>query len=232
MLSSPLSLEHAGAELKFCTTLLMFQTTQFLPHPSKTNNFNQPKALLLRTAHDLRANCEFVILFYLFFYKTIWHSSENSLLSSGVCRFESAEGLGCKSCLWITAISCEVLRVGSAAIRPALTVVHRCYAQEQARFRKPSLRRGCRGGWRRGKVCWKPTRSSGRLAGYEGGWRSLGGGVLRTSLQTGLCRLLDVKAFQAHKPFSPSSTAQGFCGVDFEGYVCVGCVPYSQRRKG
>jgi len=35
------------------------------------------------------------------------------------CHFESAEGLGCKSCLWVTAIACEVLRVGSAAVSAA-----------------------------------------------------------------------------------------------------------------
>lgn len=96
----------------------MFQTTQFLPHPSKPNKLNQLKALLLRTARKLRANCEFMILLYLFFYKTIWHSLENSLLGGGGCRFESAAGFGCKSYLCITVISCKLLRIGSASIRP------------------------------------------------------------------------------------------------------------------
>lgn len=68
---SPLNLEHASAELKFCTTLLVFQATQIFPSPSKQNKFNQPKALLPRTAKSLRVNCEFVILFYLFYYKAI-----------------------------------------------------------------------------------------------------------------------------------------------------------------
>lgn len=79
---------------------------------SKPNKLKQLKALLLRV------NCEFIILLYLFFYKTILHSSENFVLNSGVCHFENAAGFGCKSCLWITVISCEVLRVGSASIRP------------------------------------------------------------------------------------------------------------------
>jgi len=83
----------------------------------------------------------------------------------------------------------------------------------------------------------KLTQSSGRLARHEGGWRFLLGDVLRMSLQTGPYRLwqhavLDVKAFQAHKPFSRGRVAQGCCSANFEGYVWVGCGPCSQRRKG
>lgn len=83
-----------------------------------------------------------------------------------------------------------------------------------------------------GRSAGNEPRALGDWQGMKAGGNPLEGVFLCTSLQTGLCRLLDVKAFQAHKPFSPSSTAQGCCGVDFEGYVCVGCVPCSQRRKG
>lgn len=180
--------------------------------PSFKNKLNQPKALLLRPLCDLKANCEFINLFYLFFYKTIWHPSENSLLSGGVCRFESAEGLGCRSCLWIAVVSCEVLGVGSAGSL-LLWYIPGC-AWERAPFRKPALCRGWRGGWRRGKVCWKPTQSSGPLAGYEGGWQSLWGGVLRTSLQTGPCRQLGVRPSRHTNPSRQQPSARVlWCGV-------------------
>jgi len=83
----------------------------------------------------------------------------------------------------------------------------------------------------------KLTQSSGLLAGLEGGWHFFLGDGLHMSLQTGLYRLRqhtvrDVKAFQAHKPFSWSRAAQGCSSADFEGYICVGCVPCSQGRKG
>lgn len=54
----------------------------------------------------------------LFFYKTIWHLSENSLLTACICSIESAAISGSKSCLWITVISSKILRVGSVGIEP------------------------------------------------------------------------------------------------------------------
>lgn len=187
---------------------------------------------MLRTACDLRVNCEFGNIFSLFFHKTIWHSSENSLLSGAVCRFESAEGLGCKSCLWITVISCKVLRVGAAGVRAA-SYCGPSWARHRSSVQKAIVTQRLPGRVeeREGLAGNQPG-ALGNWQGMKAGGNPSGGGVLRMSLQTGLCRPLDVKAFQAHKPFLPSSTARGCCGADFEGYICVGCIPCSQRRKG
>lgn len=130
-------------------------------------------------------------------------------------------------------ISCEVLRVGAAGVSAA-SYCGPSLAAPRSKLRSESHRCAEAAGEGGGE-----GRSAGNEPGALGDWQGMKAGgspswgvVLRTSLRTGLRRLRDAKAFQAHKPFSPSSTARGCCGVDFEGYVYVGCVPRSQRRKG
>lgn len=71
-------------------------------------------------------------------------------------------------------ISCEVLHVGSAGIRPA-SYCGTSLATHRSKLNSESHHYAEAAGEGGGEVCWKLTRISGQLAGYEGGWQSLWG---------------------------------------------------------
>lgn len=215
---SPLNLERASAELKFCTTLLVFQATQFLPHPSKLNKFNQPKVLLQTTAKSLRENCEFTILFVLLqdslaFTRKLPFKQRCSLLLEH-SRFE------CKTCLWITVISWEVLCVSSGSVR-AVSYCHLQLDTWESSIGKTIIKQGLEGRAQERKICWKLSRE---LWAPARPWRRVAIPLgTCTSLQTGLGR---------HTSPSPGQHSTRVLWWGFEHYVCVGCIPRSQSRKG